>query len=109
MITGDDSHFAGSDLTAAFVRTLDRAKLPTVVAAAYDAGSDPTTAPERGAALASVLDDQTLSRDVSTVDDIELVQGRVAAVLALATISPNNVGHYGYGSGASAALPPHPS
>ena len=61
VITGDDSDFAGTDLTAAVVRAMTKAKLPTVVAAAYDQGSDPATAPQRGAALASVLDDQVLS------------------------------------------------
>lgn len=109
VITGDDSHFAGTDLTPALVHSLTGAKLPTVVASAYDPGNNPAEAPERGAAIASVLDDQALSRAVSTVDDIELVQGRVAAVLALAAVAGGNIGHYGYGSGASAPLPPHGS
>jgi len=106
VITGDDSDFAGSDLTAAVVRAMTKAKLPTVVAAAYDEGSNPATAPQRGAALSSVLDDQVLSRVTSTVDDLELMQGRVATVLALETIASGTTGHYGYGSGASAPLPP---
>jgi hypothetical protein len=109
VITGDDSDFAGTDLAAALVRATIRAKLPTVVAAAYDEGNDPATAPQRGAALASVLDDQVLSRETSTVDDLELQQGRIAVVLALETIGSGNSGHYGYGSGASAPLPPHRS
>ena len=53
-----------------------------------------------------ILDDKVLSRAVSTVDDLDLVQGQIAAVLALA-IGSGNVGHYGYGTGASAPLPPH--
>ena len=111
-ITGDDSHFAGTDLTTGFVRALTQAKLPTLLGAAYAPGNDEATAPERGASIAPVLDDQTLSRAASTVDDIELVQGRAATVLALAAISGGNlknVGHYGYGSGSSAPLPPHQS
>jgi hypothetical protein len=109
VITGDDSDFAGTDLSAALARATTRAKLPTVVAAAYDEGNDPATAPQRGAALSSVLDDQVLSRETSTVDDLELQQGRIAVVLALETIGSGNSGHYGYGSGASAPLPPHRS
>jgi hypothetical protein len=110
VITGDDSHFLGSDLTASFARALVRGKLPTVVGAVYDAGSKPETAPERGAALAPILDDHELKPAVSTVDDLELTEGRIATVLSLETIGPpgNNVGHYGYGNGASNALPPHP-
>jgi hypothetical protein len=112
LITGDDSHFAGTDLTTSFLRAVTQAKLPTLLAAAYDPGSDATTAPARGASIAPVLDDQTLSRAVSSVDDVELEQGRAAAVLALQAISSGNlknVGHYGYGSGAAAPLPPHQS
>ena len=75
VITGDDSHFLGMDLTASFARALVRAKQPALVAAVYDAGGDPANAPERGAALAPVLDDRVLSRAVSTVDDLELTEG----------------------------------
>jgi len=109
VITGDDSHFVGTGLTAAFVHSLVRAKVPTAVGALYDAGNDATDAPERGAVLAPVLDDATLSRAVSTIDDLEMVQGRVASVLALELIGSGNIGHYGYGAGASAPLPPHRS
>jgi hypothetical protein len=109
VVTGDDTHFLGTDVTSTLTRSLTTARLPTVVAAAFDPGGDSTNAPERGAALASVLDDRVLSAAVSTVDDLELEQGRVAAVLALEVVGNGNRGHYGYGSGASAPLPPHPS
>ena len=111
VITGDDSHFLGSDMTASFARALVSAKMPTVVGALYDAGGQPAEAPERGAALAPILDDHVLQRAVSTVDDLELTEGRIATVLALETIGPpgNNVGHYGYGTGASSPLPQHSS
>jgi len=109
VITGDDSHFVGSGLTATFVRALVRANVPTEVGAVYDAGDDTSDAPQRGAVLAPVLDDQTLSRAVTTVDDLEMVQGRAASVLALELIGAGNIGHYGYGAGASAPLPPHRS
>jgi hypothetical protein len=108
-ITGDASDFLGTDITSAFARSLTRAHAPTVVAAVYDAGSDPATAPKRGASLASVIDDRVLKSAVSTVDDLELTQGRVASVIALAIAASGNTGHYGYGSGAAAPLPPHPS
>jgi hypothetical protein len=109
VITGDDSHFLGSGLTASFVHALVGAKVPTAVGAVYDPGGDATDAPERGAVLAPVLDDKTLSHSVTTVDDLEMVQGRAAAVLALELLGAGNIGHYGYGAGASAPLPPHRS
>jgi len=109
VITGDDSHFLGRNLTASFARALVRAKAQAVVAAVYDAGGNEAEAPERGAALASVLDDRVLSRSVSTVDDLELTEGRIAAVLALEIVGNGSAGHYGYGTGASSPLPQHPS
>jgi len=109
VITGDKSHFLGSGITSAFTRAVTSAGLPTVVAAVYDAGSDPSTAPERGAALSSILDDRVLSKAVSTLDDLDLEQGRVGATLALGVVANGSVGHYGYGPDASAPLPPHPS
>jgi len=108
-VTGDDSDFAGTDLTAAFARAAVNLKLSTAVAAIYDAGNDQANAPARGAALAPILDDNVLSKAVSTVDDLDLIQGQIAAVLTLEVIGGGNIGHYGYGNGASAPLPPHSS
>jgi hypothetical protein len=42
---------------------------------------------------------------VSTLDDVELVQGRVAAVLTLEQLENGAVGHYGYGRGADSPVP----
>ena len=42
----------------------------------------------------------------STVDDLEMVAGRVATVLALAQIREGVVGRYGYGDGVDGVLPP---
>ena len=109
VVTGDKSHFAGTGVTSALARALVRADLPAAVAAVYDAGNDPSNAPERGAALASIRDDRVLSKAVSTVDDLDLEQGRIATTLALAVVANGDIGHYGYGSDASAPLPPHPS
>ncbi len=108
-VTGDDSDFAGTALTAAFARAAVNVSLPTAVAAVYDPGDDQADAPARGASLASILDDSVLSHAVSTVDDLDEIQGQIAAVLTLETIGAGNVGHYGYGTGASAPLPPHGS
>jgi len=108
-ITGDDSDFAGTALTAAFARAAVNVSLPTAVAAVYDAGDNQADAPARGASLASILDDNVLSHAVSTVDDLDEIQGQIAAVLTLETIGAGDVGHYGYGTGASAPLPPHGS
>jgi hypothetical protein len=108
-VTGDASDFAGTELTAAFARAAVNVKVATAVAAIYDAGGDQAKAPARGATLAAILDDNVLSHAVSTVDDLDQIQGQLAAVLTLEVIGGGNIGHYGYGTGASAPLPPHGS
>ena len=45
---------------------------------------------------------------VSTVDDLDLVQGRVATTLALADLRTGVRGHYGYGDDADSAMPERP-
>ncbi len=40
------------------------------------------------------------------MDDVDLVQGRVASTLALADLARGVTGSYGYGAGAKSVLPP---
>jgi hypothetical protein len=61
--------------------------------------------PDRGAWLKPVLNDAQLSGKVSTVDDIDLTQGRVAATLALADLARGAFGKYGYGADADSSIP----
>jgi hypothetical protein len=76
------------------------AGLATVAAEAYVSKTD---GPKRGEVVLTALDD---ARDrVSVVDDLEVPEGRVAAILALAEVSTGQVGHFGYGDGADGVLP----
>jgi hypothetical protein len=76
----------------------------TVVAEVWvDEGEDGLA---RGAALAPIREDGELSALVSTVDDLDRLQGQVAATLALRDLGRGLVGHYGYGEGADLVLPP---
>ncbi len=76
-------------------------KAPTVVANVYH---EQRGRGGRGAGVSAVRDDTTVSKQVSTVDDLDLVEGQVAAVLALADLG-RRVGHYGYGDGATTVVP----
>ncbi len=59
-----------------------------------------------GNVVAALRGDPTLSKSISTVDNVATEEGRVAAVLALAEqVLTNKAGHYGTTSGASALLP----
>ncbi|HEY7138425.1 MAG TPA: copper transporter [Acidimicrobiia bacterium] len=89
-------------LLAPLAQALVAVKIPTAVANAYHGQRNK---PTRDQGVAGVRDDTTLSKQVSTVDDLELAQGQVAAVLALSDLE-SRIGHYGYGDGASAIVPP---
>ncbi len=104
LITGTQSNFAGTDITADTAQALVNATAPTVAGEVY-VQQDGSDAPQRGDAVAKVRAKDTLGSVVSTVDDLELVQGQVAAVLALQELGAGTVGHYGYGDGASSSLP----
>jgi len=77
-------------------------ELPAVVGEAARP-DDPDT--PRGTWVASVRDDEALAGAVSTVDDLDLSEGRVATVLAVADLGRGIVGAYGYGPGATGPLP----
>jgi len=61
--------------------------------------------PKRGALLSPIRGDDNLKQAVSTIDDMDQLEGRVASVLALADLGRNVVGQYGYGAGASKSAP----
>jgi hypothetical protein len=93
------------ELTLSLGRGLVRAGVPAVVAEAWDEQDD---GPARGTVAGLVRDQDELADAVSTVDDLDLVQGRVAATLALADLRNGVRGHYGYGSDADRPLPERP-
>lgn len=120
-IDGDDAA-GGSELTVVAVTgsesTLDTpgsaatdvadrsaaAELPTVLVESYvDNSSDGEDPPERGLIVRAAVGDTTSK--FSTVDDLELVAGRVATALALSDQRTGVVGHYGYGPDVDGVLP----
>ena len=72
---------------------------PSVVAVAPDGGS------VSGTELEEVRADSDLEELVSTVDDVDLVYGQAALILALDEKRRGGNGHYGNGVGADAPLP----
>jgi len=75
---------------------LHSAEVPTVVAGVWH---DVADAPARADAVQPIRDDD-LAKTVSTVDDLDLVEGPTTVVLAMSDLflTPPVVGHYGYGS-----------
>jgi len=106
VVTGTDSDLEGTDTLTDLVKSLVNTGTPVVVAEAYDDHHLAPPTPQRGASVTPIRGDKTLSKAVSTLDDAELVQGQVTAVIALEGVGNHVVGHYGYGQGASTPLPP---
>lgn len=91
-----------------------RAVVEPFAAAAVDASvslvvgevvADGSDEAKRGAALASIIGDETLAARITTVDDLEWSAGALAAVLGLSDLGRDVVGHYGFGAGAQRLLP----
>jgi hypothetical protein len=104
LVSGPGSQLA-PELTLSLGQGLVQAGVPSVVAEAWDEQED---GPARGTVAGLVRDQDELADAVSTVDDLDLVQGRVAATLALADLRNGVRGHYGYGSDADRPLPERP-
>ena len=102
LVDGTDSMDEAGELLAPATRGLVAADLPVVAAEMFREQED---GPGRGSRLSSVHDDDELAAVVSTVDDLDLFEGPITAVLALADLARGVVGQYGYGDGADAALP----
>jgi hypothetical protein len=80
-----------------------------LVVVAGEAWNGDDEGPTRGLAVAPIVDEEELADVVSTVDDLDLPEGRVAAVLALAGARDGVVGHYGTGPRADRELPEPPA
>jgi hypothetical protein len=102
VVGGEQSALAADPLIKPIASAFSAIGVPTVAAEVYH----PTNGqPARATIVAPIRTDRTLRATVSTVDDVDLVQGRVAVVLATAEAGVAKIGHYGYGAGAGQALP----
>jgi hypothetical protein len=108
LLGGPGSSIAARSLSRDLTSSLVAANAPAVVGEVYVVGDGEGIA-ERGTWLAPIRLDEQLRAAVSTVDDIDLGEGRVAATLALADLGQGIVGHYGYGAGAESPLPVVPT
>ena len=88
-----------------FAGSLARA-LPNRVLAAEPGQEAQDREPEvRAIFLRALRDDPDISGRLSTVDNLEDVRGRIAAVLAVTALVDGKTGHFGVGRGATRLLP----
>ena len=102
LVTGPEAGKGAASLTEEVARQQASLDVPTVVAEIW---KDTKNGPPRGTGVAPIREDGELSSRVSTVDDLDIVQGQVAVIAAMADLSRGVVGHYGYGKGAGRVLP----
>lgn len=101
-VTGAEASVPPRLLVAPIARVAVDEDLPLVAGEVFAEGTEGVN---RGDALTAIRDDEALDAEVSTVDDLDRVEGAVAAVLALGDLGRGVVGHYGIGDGADRQLP----
>jgi hypothetical protein len=102
LVVGSAGSVPARLVVAPFARASVDAGLPLTVGEAFVAADD---GPGRGALVGDVRADDALAKEVSTVDDLDHPTGTAVAVLALADLGRDVVGHYGFGDDASAPAP----
>jgi hypothetical protein len=102
LIDGTNGQVADKEVVAPLSNAIVASQLRLVVGEVFD---ETDGGPDRGAMLRPIRGDDGLTQTVSTVDDLDLVEGRVTTVLALADLNRNVVGQYGYGAGATKSTP----
>ncbi len=101
VVGGEASALATTPLVAPVATAFSDLDVATVAGEVFHAGA----ANQARGVVVGPIRDGSLDRVVSTVDDVDLVQGQVASVLAIAQAGEGKVGHYGYGRGANDAMP----
>jgi Copper transport outer membrane protein, MctB len=102
LVDGTDGKVAAKEVLAPFTNALVANRVRVVAGEVFN---ERDGGPDRGSMLSEIRDNDELTQTVSTVDDLDLTEGRVTAVLALADLSRNVVGQYGFGAGATRSLP----
>lgn len=102
LIDGTNGKLAGNEVLAPLTNALVANRVRVVAGEVFD---EKDGGPDRGSMLASIRKNDALTQSVSTVDDLDLTEGRVTAVLALSDMSRNVVGQYGFGAGAQKSIP----
>ena len=107
LVVGNGGSVDPALVTVPAAKALRAADVPLVVASVWD---DVTDGPDRADAVQPIRDSE-LATTVSTVDDLDLVEGPTTVVLALSDLFLPKpvVGHYGYGPDATPLPDPTPA
>ncbi|MFN8051078.1 MAG: copper transporter [Acidimicrobiales bacterium] len=111
LLSGEGSDLRPGRLMYPLARALGAARAGIVVGEVRNPRTDleaidDTDTPERGAFVDSLRSDDTLSKRIITVDNVDEPFGRLAVVLALSKLPTLTSGSYGIASSADAPFPP---
>ncbi|MFZ4515546.1 MAG: copper transporter [Acidimicrobiia bacterium] len=101
LVDGPAAKVTTRDWNVAVARAAASVRMPTEVAEVFAKTQDVS---DRATRLQAIHDAADLG-GVSTVDDLDLIEGRIAAVLSLADLGRGLPGRYGYGPGATRSIP----
>ncbi|HKA94574.1 MAG TPA: copper transporter [Acidimicrobiia bacterium] len=102
LIDGTNGQVAANEVVAPLSTALVANRFRVAAGEVFD---EKDGGPKRGTTLSPIRDSDDLKQAVSTVDDLDMLEGRVVSVLALADFGRNVVGQYGYGAGAAQSAP----
>jgi len=107
LVVGNGGAVDPALVTLPAAKALHEVEVPTVVASVW---TEVTDGPDRADAVQPIRADD-LATSVSTVDDLDLVEGPTTVVLALSDLflTPPVVGHYGYGPDVARLPDPTPT
>ncbi len=105
VVSAPSADVPNAEVAQPFITGVVQRAASTVLVA--EAGRDATAdAPaQRAVFLRAILADEAVANRLSTVDNLEEVRGRVAAVLAIVGLVEGKTGHYGTGAGAQRLVP----
>ena len=101
IVDGPNAKITAKDWTVTLARAATAQRVPTELAEVFAKTPDVTERATRLVAAQAAADLAT----VTTIDDLDLVEGRIAAVLGLSDLGRGVVGRYGYGSSATRSVP----
>jgi len=102
VIDGTKGQVSANEVLAPLTTALASNRLRVVAGEVF---AEKDGGPKRGAVLAPIRNSDQLKQGVSTIDDLDQLEGRVASVLAVSDLGRNVIGQYGYGAGATKSAP----
>jgi hypothetical protein len=102
LAVGSQATLSAKELLVPFARAAVAVSLPLAAVEDYHQVNN---GPDRGSLVGLVRSDSTLTKQVSTVDDLDHPSGAVVSVLVLADLGRGVVGHYGFVGGDTGSTP----